>query len=140
MNNRQENTTVNKGTTDQEFTIGNPQSGPAVNDGNVVNVENWERFFNERIDREMGNNVDTVGNRIQIAILTAIDSIITLKIKLAIRSKNATSGRMPPVLWQFQSVEKTYCLPLLLKTCRKGTIHYMCEKEMTRLVANFRTK
>ena len=52
-----------------------------------------ERCFNERIDREMSNNVDTVEDRIQNAILTAIDNIVTPKIEIAIRSKNASSGR-----------------------------------------------
>ena len=41
----------------------------------------------------MGNNFDTVGDRIQNAILTAIDTIFTPKIELAIRSINASSGR-----------------------------------------------
>ena len=49
--------------------------------------------FNERIDREMGSIVNTVEDRIQNAILTAIDSIITPKMELAIRSINASSGR-----------------------------------------------
>ena len=41
----------------------------------------------------MGNLVDTMEARIQNAISTAIDSINTLKTELAIRSKNASSGR-----------------------------------------------
>ena len=49
-------------------------------------------MFNERIDKEMSNIVDTVEDRIQNAILTAIDSIVTTKIELAIRSINASSG------------------------------------------------
>ena len=48
--------------------------------------------FNERIDREMSNIVDTVEDRIQNAILAAIDNIVTPKIELPIRSKNASSG------------------------------------------------
>ena len=52
-----------------------------------------ERCLNEGIDREMGNIVDTVEDKIQNAILTAIDSIITPRIELAIWSKNASSGR-----------------------------------------------
>ena len=46
---------------------------------------------NERIDREMSNIVDTVEDRIQIAILTAIENIVAPKIELAIRSINASS-------------------------------------------------
>ena len=79
MNNRQENTTVNERTANQEFTVGNSDSGPAVNE-NVVNVETLERCFNKRIDREIGNIVDTDEDRIQSTNLTAIDSIINPKI------------------------------------------------------------
>ena len=41
----------------------------------------------------MNKIVDTVEDRIQNAILTAIDNIVTPKIELAIRSINASSGR-----------------------------------------------
>ena len=41
----------------------------------------------------MSDIVDTVEDRIQNAILTAIDSIVAPKIELAIRSINASSGR-----------------------------------------------
>ena len=41
----------------------------------------------------MSNIVDTVDDRIQNAILTAIDNIVAPKIELANRSINATSGR-----------------------------------------------
>ena len=41
----------------------------------------------------MCNIVDTVEDRIQNAILTAIDNIVAPKIELAIRSINASSGR-----------------------------------------------
>ena len=58
-----------------------------------MNVKTLERCFNERIDREMSNIVDTVENRIQNANLTTIDNIIAPKIELAIRSINASSGR-----------------------------------------------
>ena len=37
--------------------------------------------------------IDTVEDRIQNAILTAIDKIVAPKIELAIRSINASSGR-----------------------------------------------
>ena len=58
-----------------------------------MNVETLEICFNERIDREMSNIVDTVEDKIQNAILTAIDNIVAPKIELAIRSINASSGR-----------------------------------------------
>ena len=89
---RQGNAVVNGGTNDRDFTVGISNDSSVAN-GNAVSVKTLERCFNERIDREMSNNVDTVGDRIQNAILTAIDNIIAPKIQLAIRSKNASSGR-----------------------------------------------
>ena len=50
-------------------------------------------YFNEKIDKKMTNIVDTVEDRIQNAILTAIDSIPAPKIEVAMRSKKASSGR-----------------------------------------------
>ena len=58
-----------------------------------MNVKLLERCFNERVDREMNNIVDTVEDRIQNAILTTIDNIVAPKIELAIRSISASSGR-----------------------------------------------
>ena len=89
---RQENAVVNMGTNGRDFTVSNSSNNTAVNE-NVMNVKTLERCFNERIDREMNNIVDTVEDRIQNAILTAIDNIIVPKIELAIRSVNASSGR-----------------------------------------------
>ena len=89
---RQENVVVNEGTIDQDFTVGTSNVSTAINK-NAMNVKTLERCFNERIDREMNNIVDTVEDRIQNAILAAIDNIVAPKIKLAIRSINASSGR-----------------------------------------------
>ena len=83
---------VNEGTNDRDFTVSNSSNNTAVNES-AVNVKTLERCFNERIDREMSNVVDTVEDRIQNAILTAIDNIVAPKIELAIRSINASSGR-----------------------------------------------
>ena len=47
----------------------------AINES-TVNVKTLERCFNQRIDREMSNIVDTVEDKIQNAILTAIGNII----------------------------------------------------------------
>ena len=52
-----------------------------------------ERCFNERIDRELTNIVETVEDRIQNAILTTIDNIVAPKTDLAIMSINTSSGR-----------------------------------------------
>ena len=89
---RQEYTVVNEGTNDRDFTVGTSSNDPIVN-ANAMSVKTLERCFNERIDREMNNFVDTVEDRIQNAILTAIDNMVTPKNELAIRSINAFSGR-----------------------------------------------
>ena len=89
---RQENAVVNMGTNDRDFTVSNSSNNTAVNE-NAMNVKTLERCFKERIDREMSNIVDTVEDRIQNAILTAIENIVAPKIELAIRSINASSGR-----------------------------------------------
>ena len=89
---RQENVVVNEGTNDQDFTVGTSNVSSIVNE-NALNVKTLERCFNERIDREMRNIVDTVEDTTQNAILTAIDNIVAPKIELAIRSINASSGR-----------------------------------------------
>ena len=81
---------VNEGTNDQDFAVGTSSSNAVINE-NVLNVKNLERCFNEGIDREMNNNVDTIEDRIQNAILTAVDNIVAPKIELAIRSINTSS-------------------------------------------------
>ena len=87
---RQERVVVNEGTNDQDFTVGTSNVSSIVNE-NAMNVKTLERCFNERIDREMSNIVDTFEDMIQNAILTAIDSIVAPKIESAIRSINASS-------------------------------------------------
>ena len=89
---RQENVVVNEGINDQDFTVGTSNVSSIINE-NVLNVKTLERCFNERKDREMENIVETVEDRIQNAILTAIDNIVGPKIELAISSINASSGR-----------------------------------------------
>ena len=89
---RQETVVVNEGTNDRDFTVSNSSNNTAVNES-VMNVKTFERCFNESIDKEMSNIVDTVEDRIQNAILTAIENIVAPKIELAIRSINASSGR-----------------------------------------------
>ena len=89
---RQENTIVNEGTSDRDYTVGTSGNNLMTNE-NTVNVKTLEKWINERIDREMYNIVDTVEYRNQNAILTAFDSIVAPKIELAIRSINASTGR-----------------------------------------------
>ena len=82
---RQQNLVVNEGTVDREFTVKSTGSYLTTNE-NLVNAKTLERCFNEKIDREMGYIVDTVEDRIQNAILTAIDSNITPRIELAVKA------------------------------------------------------
>ena len=56
-------------------------------------MKTLERCVNERNDREKSHIIHTVEDRIQNAILTAIDNMVAPKIELAIRSVNASSGR-----------------------------------------------
>ena len=89
---RQQNIVMNEGTKDRDFTVGTSSNNSVVN-GNAMNVKTLERCFNERIDRKMSKIVDTVEDRIQNAILTAIIHMVAPKVELAIRSINASSGR-----------------------------------------------
>ena len=72
---RRENTVVNEGTNDRDFTVGTSNNISVVI-GNAMSVKTLERCFNERIGREMNNIIDTVEDRIQNAILTAFDNIV----------------------------------------------------------------
>ena len=76
---KQEDVVVNESTNDRGFTVGTSNNESNVN-GNAMNVKTLERCFNERIDREMSNTIDTVEDRIQNAIMTAIDKIVAPKI------------------------------------------------------------
>ena len=89
---KQENVVVSDGTKDRDFTVGTSNNDSVINE-NAMSVKTLERCFNERIDRQMSNIVDIVEDRIQNAILTTIDNIVTPKVELAIRSINASSGR-----------------------------------------------
>ena len=91
MSDRQESATVNEGTGDQDLIVGT--SGNNFMTDEKVNMKNLGRCFNEKIDREMSSIVDTVADRIQKAILTAIDNIIAPKSELVVRSISASSER-----------------------------------------------
>ena len=82
---------VNEGSNDRDFTVGTSNDSSVI-DRNAMSLKTLERCFNERIDREMNNIVDTVEDRVQNAILTAIDNIVAPKIELAIRSKKCNFG------------------------------------------------
>ena len=84
---------ISEVTNDRDFTVGTSSNSTVISE-NVVNVRTLDRCFNGNIDREMNNFVDTVEDRIQNAILTAIDNIVAPIIESAIRSINASSGRV----------------------------------------------
>ena len=89
---RKENVEFNKGTNDRHFTVVTSSFIIVINES-VMNVKTLEGCFKEKIDREMSNIVDTVEDKIQNAVLSAIDNIVAPKIELALRSQNASSGR-----------------------------------------------
>ena len=89
---KKEKTVVNEGTNDRDFTVGTSFKNTAIN-GSTMIMKTLGRCFNEWIDKEISKFVDTVENRIQNAIFTAIENIVAPKIELAVRSINASSGR-----------------------------------------------
>ena len=89
---RQENAVVNEGTNDRDFTVSTSNNDSVINES-TLDVKTLERCFNERIDKEMSNIIDTVEDGIQNAFLTSIENIVAPKIELAIRSINASSGQ-----------------------------------------------
>ena len=75
----------------RELTVKDNASSPATS-VNAMNVQMWERCLSDSLDREMGNIVETVENRIQNAVLTAMDNIIDPSIELVVKSLYASSG------------------------------------------------
>ena len=86
----QENAVLSEGPNDRDFTLGTSNDDTVIN-GKVMSMKTLEKCLNERIDREMSNIVDTVEDRIQNAILTAIENTVAPKIELAISSISASS-------------------------------------------------
>ena len=56
-----------------------------------MNMKTLERCLIERINKEVNNIVDTVEDRIQNAVFTAIDNIVAPEIELEIKSLKASS-------------------------------------------------
>ena len=137
---RQESIIVIQGTNDRDFTVGTSSIGLATNE-NTVNVKTLERYFIERIEREMSNIVDTFQDRIQNAILTAIDSIVAPKIELAFRSINASSGRDATIVTaNSERGERVGINFPLLRTHLETTMYYMYQMWMMRLEITFQTR
>ena len=87
--NRQQNFKVKIGTVDQKITANESGNNSTPNE-KTVNLQTSERCFNESIDRELVNLVDTVEDTIQNAILTAMDIIIIPRVELALRPMNVS--------------------------------------------------
>ena len=77
---------------DWELTINNNNS-PSIANENAMDVQMLEKNITDGITREKSNVVETVEGMIQNAILSAMDNNITVRIELALRSMNASSGR-----------------------------------------------
>ena len=118
------NATVNGGTGEKDFTVDTSDNKLLTNE-NTVNVETLERCFNERIDREMSKIVDPMEDRIQYAILTAIDNIISPNIELVVRSMNASSVRDMASTRTESDCEERVGITALLKTHLKAILCYM---------------
>ena len=119
-----ENAIDNKGSSDRDFTVGK-SSDKLVTKEITLNVKNLDRFFYDRIDREMSEIVDTVEDRVQNAILTAIDNIVAPRFELANRSINASSGQDATSLTANSEHGEHVGLMPLLKTHLETTMHYM---------------
>ena len=89
---RLESARVIECTGSQDFTAGTSCTNLLTNKF-MVNVKTLEKCYNDKNGRELSNIVDTVEDRIQNAILMAIDNIIAPKIQLVVRSINGSSGR-----------------------------------------------
>ena len=61
------------------FAVNKKVSNPLTNE-NTMNVQTLEKSFGDWIDKETENFLDTFEDRIQNAILTTIDKIITPRI------------------------------------------------------------
>ena len=83
---------VNIGPDDHDFTVNNNVSNSVTNE-NTVDIRTLDECLTDKIDNKMVNIVGTVEDKIQNATLTAIDNIITPKIKLVFRSMNTSTER-----------------------------------------------
>ena len=80
---------TDNGSVDPDFTVNN-KYGVSTTNENAVNVQTLEKCFNEKMDREMINIVNTVEDRILNAMLTANSNIITSRIEITVGSINAS--------------------------------------------------
>ena len=95
-------------------------------------MKTLDGYHIESTDKEIGNSVDTVQDRIQNEILTALDSIVAPKIEFSFRSVNASSGRdATSVVASCQRGEQLG-ITAPSENVSERTIHYMCWIQMNR--------
>ena len=111
----QQNVKLNIVSLDWEFSVIN-KDGISTTTESTLKVPTLEKCITEKIDREVGNNVDTVNDGIQNVIFTGIDKIITPMLELVVRSKSASSGH-----------DATSATPNLERGNRKGIISFFFE-------------
>ena len=101
---------------------------------NAVDVKILERYFKEKIDMEVSNIVDTVEDRIQNAVLTAIDSIVAPKTEWAIRLTNASTGQDARIFTASSEREEQIGItaPLEDVSEKSNTLHVLNVNEETR--------
>ena len=67
-----------------------PFDKPSCGENSVSHDQIIENFFDEKIRKEFGNAVTTVKNRIHDPILAAMDSLVILRVGMAVRSTNGS--------------------------------------------------
>ena len=115
---------VNNSPAGPDNTVNNNDSIPTTIE-NTVSDQILEICLPDRIDREMGDIADMVEDRIEDAILTMIDNIITPRIDLAVRLINAFSGRDAAKATANQNLGNLQGSLPLLKTYPIGTVRFM---------------
>ena len=98
-----------------------------------MNVKTLERCFNER---KKSNIVDMVEVGVQNEILIAIDSIVNLKIELAIRLLNASVGRDVTSVTAISKRGEHVGITAPFKNVSKtnNTLHVLSTNDETRII------
>ena len=135
---RQENIVVDEGSSDQYFTVGTSSDSLATTEIKMK-VKTLEKCFNEKAHKELSINVHSVEDRIQNAILAAIDSIVAANIDLAVKSKNASSGQDATNATTNSERGEQIGINALLRMHLETTTYYWYQMWMMRLEITFQT-
>ena len=90
MSSEKQNVVINNCRVDRDFTVRNIDNSRITNEI-IVDGQTWEKSLTKRFAREMGNIIETVEKKIQSALLSAMDNLLTPRFELAVRSMNASS-------------------------------------------------